>query len=178
MSILFPLLVFEITKGAPLTVSEVSVPTDVSELAVTPFARVAPVKVPAGAVPLTLPVTLPIKVPVTFPEKTAFPVTLIPWLKFHQSLALFQRILLFVEPLRIIPPPSELASDAEPELGTASSKVLSVTNMVSLFIVVVAPWTSNVPVTITSPSIVPPCKFTFNLLLPASKIVFKPSDKV
>ena len=45
----------------------VSVPTEVSEDATTFAARVVPVSVPAGAVPVIFPVRLPVTLPVRFP---------------------------------------------------------------------------------------------------------------
>ena len=47
-----------------MTVSEPSVPTDVNDEETTLDARVVPVRVPAGAVPVIFPVKLPVRLPV------------------------------------------------------------------------------------------------------------------
>ena len=51
-------------EPAPETVSDPSVPTDVSDELTTLPAKVVPVSNPAGALPVMLPVRLPIKLPV------------------------------------------------------------------------------------------------------------------
>jgi hypothetical protein len=59
-----PVVTPPVAVVSPETPSAVSVPTDVSDEAVTPELSVAPVSDPAGAVPDTFPVTFPVKAPV------------------------------------------------------------------------------------------------------------------
>ena len=56
-------MLFEPIARVPPRVREERVPTEVSDEARTFEARVAPVRVPAGAVPVMLPVTLPVRAP-------------------------------------------------------------------------------------------------------------------
>ena len=71
--------------------------------------------------------------------------------KFQSPVALSHKIVWFVVPLSISPPPLASVSDAAPALGTANSIVLSDNVNVSAAINVVAPSTVRFPLTTNSP---------------------------